>query len=163
MTAPDGTRDLLADVEEHVRRKEADLAKEKAHLEELRGRSVTIDEDGNEVESPGNELVTTDGNRELMWKHSEVEFAGETFNVRTPQPQALAIFQIVASRFIKEQTKVDVIGLFLQNHMSPMSFLRFAQRSMDPDDPDVTKDSMMEMLKVIARSGTSRPTGPSRG
>lgn len=162
MTAPDGTRDLLSDVEEHVRRKEADLAKEKAHLEELRGRPVTIDEDGVEV-TPSSELVTVDGHRELVWKHSEVEFAGETFNVRTPQPQALAIFQIVASRFIKEQTKVDVIGLFLQNHMSPMSFLRFAQRSMDPDDPDVTKDSMMEMLKVIARSGTSRPTEPSRG
>lgn len=164
-TTPSGANDLISDVEEHIAKQEADLAREKKRLEAMRGGTVVLDEDGNEVTpSTSTEIaVTEDGRRELEWPHKEIVFKGETFNVRKPQPQALAAFSIISSKYMPEETQRDMLGLFLKNHLSPMSMERFAYRMFDPDDAEFDASSMGEMFRLIATVGTNRPTGPSRG
>lgn len=157
MDAPSGHKDLIADTEQSIAEQERKLRDERERLNELRNRPVTVDESGSIVPADDN------GPREVDWPHTTIEYKGETFNVRRPQPQALTMFAIATGRYVSEMTQRDLISLFMTRHMSPKSFIRFNERMMDPDEPDFDAGSMGEMMRLISTLGTSRPIERSRG
>lgn len=167
MSEPSGAADLIADGEEWIKKQEQQIAAKKAELESMRGKPVVLDEDGNEV-SPSTELaISEDGYRELPtnghpFKWDTVTFEGETFNVRHPRPQALMAFALASGKYVKEETQRNMISKFLTDHLSPLSFDRFMGRMMDPDDEAFTAASMGELIRLISKQGTSRPTELSR-
>lgn len=164
MDAPSGVKDLISDAEEHIRQQEEQLAKAKQDLAAKKSLAGVVVEDAD-----GQPRVTTaelanvdDSPRELDWNHDQVEYGGELFNVKRPQPQALTAFAIASGKYVPEETQRNLVSLFVRNHMSPKSFLRFFERMMDPDDPDFDAAALGEMMRLISTRGTARPTKPSR-
>lgn len=151
MEAPDGRQDLIADAEDALRRQEEELARTRAEVERLRNGAEVIDVDGMVV-APAPE----------PWKHETIEFAGEEFEVRKPQPQALAAFSLASGKYIPQQMQNDMVGLFIRQHMSETSHARVYERMMDPEDPEFTPSTLGDLMRRIATLGTSRPTAPSR-
>jgi hypothetical protein len=83
------------------------------------------------------------------WKHDWLEFKGDKLGIRLPQRQALAAFSLASSRYVDDQVKNDLTGLFIARHLSPESYGRVFSRLMDPDENDYTVDTIGELFNAI--------------
>lgn len=155
MDTPSGRTDLISDVEQEIAEQEQALNAKRAELAKIKNEPVVVDEDG--------KVLAADEVHESDWPHAQIEYKGEVWNVRKPQPQALTMFAIATGKYVPELQQRDIMSLFLTRHLSPKSFLRFTERMIDPEEPDFDQASMGEMMRKISTLGTSRPTGPSRG
>jgi hypothetical protein len=91
------------------------------------------------------------------WPHQRLEFLGDNLAVRIPTQQALAGFSLASSKYVPNQVKNDMTGLFLTEHIGPESYGRVMQRLMDGDDPDYTTESIGAMMREIVLLGVKEP------
>ncbi|MGW5147527.1 hypothetical protein [Rhodococcus koreensis] len=94
------------------------------------------------------------------WTHDTVDFMDETWEVKAPQPKALAAFALASGKYINPNMQNNMVGLFIKNHLSEKSHERLYERMMDADD-EFTQEHAGLLMQKIATVGTSRPTGPS--
>jgi hypothetical protein len=80
------------------------------------------------------------------WEHERFEYKGDYLAVRKPQMQALAAFQLSSSRFIDDERRNDVVGLFIDQHIGRESYDHMTWRLMNPDDPDYTTSSISDVI-----------------
>lgn len=165
MEQPSGVSDLLSDTEQAIDEQTRELREKLADLERMKSLARAGRQHGQVVDETGAEITPKDdeGPRELDWKYQVVEYKGEEFNVRKPQPQALQAFAMMTGKRVPEATQREGISAFVVHHMSPKSFARFMERMIDPDDPEFTPAAMGELMRMISTLGTARPIEPSRG
>lgn len=133
-----------------------DLRHESEEIEkEIARRGEVLEEDG----TPSVDLVKTD--EPPTWPHDTVEFMDDVWEVKKPQPQALAAFALASGKYITPKMQNDMVGLFIKNHLSEKSHERLYERMMDPEDTFSQEDTG-QLMQKIATIGTSRPTEPSR-
>ena len=84
-----------------------------------------------------------------VWPHQTMEFMGDELQVRKPTPQALAAFSLATSKYVSNQMRNDMTGMFISRHLSPESYERVFSRLMDPDDTDYTVNSIGEMMRAV--------------
>ena len=80
------------------------------------------------------------------WAYERIEYKGDNLAVRKPLMQALAAFQLSSSKFISDDRKNDIVGLFVDQHMGRESYDHMMARLMDPDDPDYTTESIADVM-----------------
>lgn len=83
------------------------------------------------------------------WQHEFLEFKGDTLEVRAPSDQALAGFSLASGKYVPMEVKNDIVGLFVQNHISSDSYGRIMQRLMDPDDNVYQPETIGELMRAI--------------
>lgn len=83
------------------------------------------------------------------WPHQTIEFQGDTLHVRKPTPQALAAFSLATSKFVSDQMRNNMTGMFIQRHLSPDSYERVFSRLMDPDDTDYTIETIGQLMRAV--------------
>lgn len=126
---------------------------------------AVVDSNGEEYErdiETGEVILDGFGAPIPKWKHQTVDFDGEPLQIRKPAPQALQAFAMAASKYTPNDIRIDMMNLFVKNHISPLSYGRLLARMMDPDDT-FTVDSFGRVIEKIATLDTGRPTEPSRG
>lgn len=132
-----------------------DLRSDAEEIEkEIARRNEVLDENG----KPVTDLVKQDDDN--VWPHDTVEFMEDTWEVKKPQPQALAAFALASGKYITPKMQNDMVGLFIKNHLSERSHERLYERMMDPED-SFSQEDTGQLMQKIATIGTSRPTGPS--
>lgn len=92
------------------------------------------------------------------WTHERIDFAGDSLAVRAPTQQALAGFSLASSKYVSNEVKNDMTGLFVVEHLGPESYGRMMQRLMDGDDPDYTPETIGELMRDIVMLTTSTVT-----
>lgn len=92
------------------------------------------------------------------WEHERMEFAGDNLAVRAPTQQALVGFSLASSKYVSNEVKNDMTGLFIVEHLGPDSYGRIMQRLMDGDDPDYTAETIGELMRDIVMLTTSAVT-----
>ena len=92
------------------------------------------------------------------WEHQRIDFAGDSLAVRAPTQQALAGFSLASSKYVSNEVKNDMTGLFVVEHLGPESYGRMMQRLMDGDDPDYTPETIGELMRDIVMLTTSAVT-----
>jgi hypothetical protein len=125
---------------------------------------AVVDSDGEEYEvdiDTGEVILDGFGKPIPKWKHATVELDGELIQVRKPQPAALQAFSMAASKYTPDEIKVQMMTLFVQRHISPLSYQRMLERMMNPDD-NFTVDDFGRVIEKIATLDTARPIEPSR-
>lgn len=80
------------------------------------------------------------------WPYERIDYKGDSLAVRKPQMQALAAFQLSSSKFISDERKNDIVGLFVDQHMGRESYDHVMGRLMNPDDPDYTTESIADVM-----------------
>lgn len=88
------------------------------------------------------------------WTHERIEFHGDDLAVRTPTSQALAGYSLSVSKYVPDEVRNDMTGLFINSHIGPESYGRVMQRLMDPDDIDYTTSTVGELMGRIVRLRT---------
>lgn len=146
MDTPKSYEDLQAEAEEIQK--------------EMDRRRAVIDETGAPVTDTKTEPTPNLPTKEPPWEHDTIDYLDETWEVKKPQPQALAAFALASGKYITPEMQNDMVGLFIRNHMSDKSHRRAYERMMDPDDT-FTQESMGKLMQLIATLGTGRPTAPS--
>lgn len=91
------------------------------------------------------------------WAHEWLDFEGDRLAVRKPTEQALAGFSLAMSKYVSNETRNDITGLFIARHLSPEAWSRVFSRLMDGDDPGYTKGTVGELMRLIVELRT----GPS--
>lgn len=92
------------------------------------------------------------------WEHQRLEFAGDLLAVRAPTQQALAGFSLASSKYVPNEVKNDMTGLFIVEHLGPESYGRVMRRLMDGDDPDYTSESVGVIMRDIVMLTTQAVT-----
>lgn len=92
------------------------------------------------------------------WAHQRITFAGDDLAVRAPTTQALTGFSLSSSKYVDNQIKNDMTGLFIVEHIAPESYGRIMQRLMDGDDPDYTTDTVGLLMREIVMLTTQAVT-----
>lgn len=124
---------------------------------------AVVDSNGEEFErdiETGEVILDGFGAPIPKWKHQTIEFDGEPLQIRKPAPQAIQAFAMAASKYTPNDIRIDMMNLFVKNHISPLSYGRLLARMMDPDDT-FTVESFGRVIEKIATLDTGRPTGPS--
>lgn len=98
---------------------------------------------------------------EKHWPHDWLDFHGDRLAVRKPPDQALIALSVSGSKFVTGQRQNDVVGLFIDRYLSPLTYDRVCWRMMDPDDPDYTVDTFGELMRAV--SELKRPPAKSNG
>ena len=94
------------------------------------------------------------------WPHEFIEYRGDRLAVRKPTQQALVGFAVGSSRFVRAATQSNVLGLFIERHMSEASYDRMINRLLDPDDPDYTAKSVGAIVSKIVKLRTEKSAAP---
>lgn len=81
--------------------------------------------------------------------YRELEFKGDSLQVRKPSVQALAAFSLATSKYVNSQIRNDMTGMFINRHLSPESYERVFSRLMDPDDDSYTVESIGELMRGV--------------
>ena len=92
------------------------------------------------------------------WKHQRIMFAGDDLAVRAPTMQALTGFSLASSKYVANEVKNDMTGLFIVEHIAPESYGRVMQRLMDGDDPDYTTETVGTLMRDIVMLTTESVT-----
>ena len=92
------------------------------------------------------------------WTHERISFAGDDLAVRAPSPQALTGFSLASSKYVSNEVKNDMTGLFIVEHIGPESYGRVMQRLMDGDDPEYTTDTVGLLMREIVMLTTAAVT-----
>ncbi len=92
------------------------------------------------------------------WTHERITFAGDDLAVRAPSPQALTGFSLASSKYVSNEVKNDMTGLFIVEHIAPESYGRVMQRLMDGDDPEYTVDTVGLLMREIVMLTTRAVT-----
>jgi len=79
----------------------------------------------------------------------ELEFHGDTLKVRPPTQQALAAFSLGTSKHVPAESRNNLTGLFVRNHLSPDSYEQVFSRLLDPDDSSYSIDSIGELMRLV--------------
>ena len=79
----------------------------------------------------------------------ELEFHGDTLKVRPPTQQALAAFSLGTSKHVPAESRNNLTGLFVRNHLSPESYEQVFSRLMDPDDDSYNINSIGELMRLV--------------
>lgn len=110
-----------------------DVAVAKTNLPATNGWPVEDGKDGREV-----------------WAHAWIEFKGDRLAVRKPPDQALIALSVSSSKFVPPQRQNDVVGMFIERYLSPMTYDRVMSRLMDPDDTDYTIETLGELMREVS-------------
>lgn len=127
-------------------------------IEDLRAEAEEIQREIDAKEAGDLRLVA--GDEQPVWSHDRIDYLGESWEVRKPQPQALAAFALASGKYISPEMQNDMVGLFIRNHMSEESYRHAFERMLDPAD-EFSQESLGELMQRIATLGTGRPTEPS--
>ena len=92
------------------------------------------------------------------WTHERIIFAGDDLAVRAPSQQALTGFSLASSKYVSNEVKNDMTGLFIVEHIAPDSYGRVMQRLMDGDDPDYTTETVGLLMREIVMLTTEAVT-----
>jgi hypothetical protein len=92
------------------------------------------------------------------WEHQRISFAGDDLAVRAPTTQALTGFSLASSKYVDNQIRNDMTGLFIVEHIGPESYGRVMQRLMDGDDPAYTTDTVGLLMRDIVMLTTQAVT-----
>ena len=92
------------------------------------------------------------------WDHDRINFAGDDLAVRAPSPQALTGFSLASSKYVANEVKNDMTGLFIVEHLGPDTYGRVMQRLMDGDDPDYTTDTVGLLMREVVMLTTDAVT-----
>lgn len=88
-----------------------------------------------------------------VWAYERMEFKGDLLEVRCPTQQALAGFSLASSKYVPNQVKNDIVGLFVVKHLSDKSYGHVMFRLMDPDDHEYTPETIGHLMRDIANLG----------
>lgn len=83
------------------------------------------------------------------WPHQRITFMDDVLEVRKPSPQALAAFSLATSKYVSNQMRNDMTGMFISRHLSPDSYERVFSRLMDPDDEEYTVDTIGQLMRAV--------------
>lgn len=97
---------------------------------------------------------TAESDDKSGWQHQTLEFLGDHLEVRKPTSQALAAFSLSSSKYVSDQIRNDMTGLFINRHLSPDSYDRVFSRLMDPDDEDYTDETIGLLMRAIVELST---------
>lgn len=97
------------------------------------------------------------------WPHDRLELFGDRLAVRAPTYQALAGFSLSSSKYVPDEVKNDMTGLFISEHLAPESYGRIMQRLMDPDDPDYTTETIGTIMREIVDLTIERSKSSDEG
>ncbi len=125
-----------------------------------------VDSEGSEFEldlDTGQPILDDAGKPIPKWPHQTIELDGQIIQVRKPRPEALQAVALATSKYTPAQMQNNLIGLFVQNHISPLSYGRLMVRMLNPEDNSFTVEDFGRLFQAIAALETGRPTGPSRG
>lgn len=92
---------------------------------------------------------------ETTWKHETLKFLDDVLEVRKPTAQALAAYSLASSKYVSNQIRNDMTGLFMVRHLSEASYERVFSRLMDPDDEKYTLDTIGELMRSIVELPSS--------
>ena len=95
------------------------------------------------------------------WEYAYVEYMGDKLAVRAPTPQALTGFSLASSKYVSNNVKNDMTGLFIVEHLGPDSYGRMMQRLMDPDDSQYTTETVGFIMREIVMLTTNAVTEDS--
>jgi hypothetical protein len=85
-----------------------------------------------------------------VWGHEVIEdFYGDRLEVRKPTEQALAAYSLAMSRYVPQQTRNDITGMFINKHMSDETFAQVWGRLMNPDETDYGVETIGELMRKI--------------
>lgn len=104
------------------------------------------------------EVIESDDVLDPGWAHQRITFAGDNLAVRAPTVQALTGFSLASSKYVDNQVKNDMTGLFIVEHIGPESYGRVMQRLMSGDDADYTTDTVGELMRDIVMLTTRAVT-----
>lgn len=105
------------------------------------------------------EVAETDTEQlDAGWPHQRITFAGDDLAVRAPTTQALTGFSLASSKYVANEVKNDMTGLFIVEHIAPESYGRVMQRLMDGDDPDYTTETVGLLMRDIVMLTTEAVT-----
>lgn len=94
------------------------------------------------------------------WGYETVEFCGDKLGVRRPTQQALIGFSLATSKYLSNERRNNFMGLFISQHLSPLSYDQVMYRLLDPDDPDYTVDTVGDLMKIIVELTTESTDAP---
>lgn len=116
----------------------------------------TGDEPGDQlaVAEPGTEVEQTQDDPDADWPHDFLVFKGDRLGIRKPTQQALAGFALASSKYVSMETKNDITGLFIANHLSPASYGTVFSRLMNPDDAEYTVETIGELMRAVVLTAT---------
>jgi len=89
------------------------------------------------------------------WEHQRIRFAGDDLAVRAPTTQALTGYSLASSKYIANEVRNDMTGLFISSHVGPESYGRVITRMMDGDDAEYTVDTVGELMREIVLLATA--------
>lgn len=89
------------------------------------------------------------------WEHQRIRFAGDDLAVRAPTTQALTGYSLASSKYIANEIRNDMTGLFISSHVGPESYGRVMTRMMDGDDAEYTVDTVGELMREIVFLATA--------
>ena len=83
------------------------------------------------------------------WEHQRLSFAGDELAVRAPTTQALTGYSLASSKYVPNEVRNDMTGLFIVTHLGPESYGRVIARMMDGDDSEYTVDTVGSLMREI--------------
>lgn len=121
--------------------------------------TATVEEPSSDLavaeQEPGTDIDLAEDDPDADWKHDFLEFKGDRLGIRKPTQQALAGFSLASSKYVSMETKNDITGLFIANHLSPASYGRVFSRLMNPDDDEYTVETIGDLMRAIVLTATS--------
>lgn len=91
------------------------------------------------------------------WEHQRLRFAGDDLAVRAPTTQALTGYSLASSKYVPNDVRNDMTGLFIVAHLGPESYGRVITRMMDGDDEEYTADTVGQLMREIVLLTTAIP------
>jgi hypothetical protein len=89
------------------------------------------------------------------WEHQRITFAGDELAVRAPTTQALTGYSLASSKYVPNEVRNDMTGLFIVTHLGPESYGRVIARMMDGDDSEYTVDTVGTLMREIVLLATA--------
>ncbi|MCB1796717.1 MAG: hypothetical protein KDJ70_20280 [Candidatus Competibacteraceae bacterium] len=83
------------------------------------------------------------------WKYDFLEFKGDRLEVRKPTAQALAAYSLASSKYVSNQIRNDMTGLFISRHLSDASYEQVFSRLMDPDEEEYGLETIGDLMRKI--------------
>lgn len=115
--------------------------------------------DDTDVEQPTpSSSDTPEYELDAEWPHERLDFMGDKLAVRAPSPQALTGFSLASSKYVSNEIKNDMTGLFIAEHLGPETYGRVMRRLMDGDDPDYTTDTVGILMRDVVMLTTAAVT-----
>lgn len=90
---------------------------------------------------------------EFDWKHETEAYEGDCLGIRVPSQAALTAFQLGTGMGSPDDTRQAMTVMFIQKHLSPLSYLHVFGRMMDPND-NYTDDKLSALMMLLVRKSS---------